>query len=451
MPGAVNGPKRGGFSMSGPLIWVDPVRITHFGDAPLWRRVIGSSATARGWRATVWYSSDRAGRTIGVAVDPKRNSLNFLRLVLAFCVVYSHASDLGWWGFRNVVVNGNELGTIAVYGFFGISGYLIAGSATRNSVGRYLWQRFLRIFPAFWVCLVVTAFAFGAIALAINPLPHCGYVCYLKLHPGPFSFVYSNALLKLNQLNVATPNAVSGQWLALDPVLRVLVLPALGRPLFRRGAATPWVGRPHRARHLRRPAHYDVGPELELDVQRPKQLRPDELHGVVPRVLGRHADISLSRANSRLCPVGRRLHHRVRRNAPSSHRWPRVVSSTPSKFGVFLLAYPLLWLGAHLPFYWIGSKNDYSYGVYIYAYPLTQLLVSLGADRVGFWPFMGLTASVTLAFAVASWWLVEKHALRLKKVIVGRPIFSRQPSVSEALTRPQDGLGVAQNAGVKVD
>ncbi len=145
-------------------------------------------------------------RTIGVAVDPKRNSLNFLRLVLAFCVVYSHASDLGWWGYRNVVVNGNELGTIAVYGFFGISGYLIAGSATRNSVGRYLWQRFLRIVPALWVCLVVTAFAFGAIALAINPLPHCGYVCYLKLHPGPFSFVYSNALVKLNQLNVAPPN-----------------------------------------------------------------------------------------------------------------------------------------------------------------------------------------------------------------------------------------------------
>ncbi len=129
------------------------------------------------------------------------------------------------------------------------------------------------------------------------------------------------------------------------------------------------------------------------------------------------------------------------------HAW----TLNPSKFGVFLLAYPLLWLGAHLPLYWIGSKNDYSYGVYIYAYPLTQLLVSLGADRVGFWPFMGLTASVTLAFAVASWWLVEKHALRLKKVIVGRPIFSRQPSVSQALTRPQDGLGVAQNAGVDVD
>ena len=104
-------------------------------------------------------------KAIGVALDPKRNSLNFLRLVLAFSVVYAHASELGWFGLHDVVVNDTGLGTIAVYGFFGISGYLIAGSASRNSVGRYLWQRFLRIFPAFWVCLVVTAFVFGAICV----------------------------------------------------------------------------------------------------------------------------------------------------------------------------------------------------------------------------------------------------------------------------------------------
>ena len=33
------------------------------------------------------------GATIGQALDPKRNSLNFLRLVLAFSVVYAHASE----------------------------------------------------------------------------------------------------------------------------------------------------------------------------------------------------------------------------------------------------------------------------------------------------------------------------------------------------------------------
>ena len=385
-------------------------------------------------------------RSIGVALDPKRNSLNFLRLVLAFCVVYSHASDLGWWGFRNVVVNGNELGTIAVYGFFGISGYLIAGSASRNSVGRYLWQRFLRIVPALWVCLVVTAFVFGAIALAINPLPHCGYVCYLKLHPGPFSFVYSNALVKLNQLNVATPKlflANGSLWTLFFEFLCYLLLAVLS-----------FVGV---LRHRGWVALVALGIFGALLITTLAPSLNSMFNGQSNYILMNFMVLSLAF-------LGGTLIYLYREQVPDSallavvsfiafvatlhlpidgHAW----TLNASKFGVFLLAYPLLWLGAHLPFYWIGSKNDYSYGVYIYAYPLTQLLVSLGADRLGYWPFMGLTASVTLAFAVASWWLVEKHALRLKKVIVGRPSFSRQPRESQALTKPQDGLGVAQKAG----
>lgn len=64
---------------------------------------------------------------------------------------------------------------------------------------------------------------------------------------------------------------------------------------------------------------------------------------------------------------------------------------------------------------------------------------------------MILTASITLAFAVASWWLIEKHALRLKGVGVGRPIFSRQLWAARRPTKPQDGLGVSQNPGVEVD
>ena len=117
---------------------------------------------------------------------------------------------------------------------------------------------------------------------------------------------------------------------------------------------------------------------------------------------------------------------------------------------MFLLAYPLLWLGAHLPFYWIGAKNDYSYGVYIYAYPLTQLLISLGAERVGFWPFMLLTASVTLAFAVASWWLVEKRALQLKKA--SWPTGRLLPAIAvPGVHETPDGVGESETAEVVGD
>ena len=354
-------------------------------------------------------------------------------------------------GHYDVVVNNTSLGTIAVYGFFGISGYLIAGSASRNSVGRYLWQRFLRIFPAFWVCLVVTGFALGAIALAINPVPHCGFVCYLKLHPGPFSFVYSNALLKMNQFAVASPElnlANSSLWTLFFEFLCYLLLAALS-----------FVGI---MRHRGWVALITLGIFAALLVT---TLVPS-----LNSMFNIYNNIPMDFMVLSLGFLGGTLIYLYRERVPDSallaivciiafvatlylpnYGYVPTLRLTPSSFGVFLLAYPLLWLGAHLPFHWIGAKNDYSYGVYIYAYPLTLLLVYLHAERVGFWPFMLLTASVTLAFAVASWWLIEKHALRLKKVVVGRPIFSRQRSASQALTKPSDELGISENAGFEVD
>src|ERR1039457_895578 len=93
--------------------------------------------------------------TIEQSFSAKRNSLNFLRLILALAVLFSHSITLGLFGSESILGK-TTLGTVAVFGFFGISGFLVAGSAARNNVGRYLWQRFLRIFPAFWICLLVT-------------------------------------------------------------------------------------------------------------------------------------------------------------------------------------------------------------------------------------------------------------------------------------------------------
>jgi len=80
------------------------------------------------------------------------------------------------------------------------------------------------------------------------------------------------------------------------------------------------------------------------------------------------------------------------------------------------IAYPLLWLGIHLPLQKVGARNDYSYGVYIYAFPITQLLVLWNAERLGYIGFMFLTVLLTAPFAVASWWLIEKWAISLKKL-----------------------------------
>ena len=83
-----------------------------------------------------------------------------------------------------------------------------------------------------------------------------------------------------------------------------------------------------------------------------------------------------------------------------------------------LIAYPMLWLGAHVPWPQIGARNDYSYGVYIYAYPVAGLLTLWGVNRWGYMPYTVLTVVVVAPLAVASWWIVEKRSLRLRNVNV---------------------------------
>ena len=155
----------------------------------------------------------RVGRsTIEQSFSAKRNSLNLLRLILAVAVVFSHSITVGHFGSESLFGK-TTLGTVAVYGFFGISGYLIAGSAARNNAGRYLWQRFLRIFPAFWICLLVTAFLFGTIAwFHVNPALSrtCGLHCYLTEPNGPLGYVIHNFWLQVNQSTIANTGVLGG-------------------------------------------------------------------------------------------------------------------------------------------------------------------------------------------------------------------------------------------------
>jgi len=118
------------------------------------------------------------------------------------------------------IIHKTTIGTVSVYGFFATSGYLIAGSASRNTPFQHLWQCFLRIFPAFWVCLIVTAFLFGPIAWfhdASSSSTACGFSCYLREPGGPIGYLTHNFWLQSNQpgidgtlLNSPLPNLWDG-------------------------------------------------------------------------------------------------------------------------------------------------------------------------------------------------------------------------------------------------
>ncbi|WP_344691613.1 acyltransferase, partial [Microbacterium esteraromaticum] len=103
--------------------------------------------------------------SLGAAFNPKRNSLNALRLLLATAVIVSHSWPLNGHGDEPAGPGAfNSLGSWAVAGFFVISGYLIAGSRDHSKLGPFLLRRLLRIYPAFIVVLAVTAFVFAPLS-----------------------------------------------------------------------------------------------------------------------------------------------------------------------------------------------------------------------------------------------------------------------------------------------
>ncbi|MDA8355323.1 MAG: acyltransferase [Actinomycetota bacterium] len=361
---------------------------------------------------------------IGATFQVHRNSLNFLRLVLALAVVFSHAITIGLFGSENFLGK-TTLGTLAVYGFFGISGYLIAGSAERNHVGRYLWQRVLRIFPAFWTCMFVTAFVFGTVVwYHANPLlaSRCGVSCYLSEPGGPVGYFLRNLWIQAPQSTIAhtlplgyfRPVWNGSVWtLYFECMCYVLlaVLSVAGLLRHRLAvallAATIWLTEivitsvPQFNQHFSPSDNWDA---MKLLTFVPVFLGGSLLYLYRDRV-----------PDSGLLALACALAFLSGLVLPLGNSTPAFTLTSTDLTSVFL-AYPLLWLGIHLPLHQVGARNDYSYGVYIYAFPVQQLLVNWGANRWGYWPYAFLSVAAVAPVAAASWWVVERHALRLKTV-----------------------------------
>src|SRR4051812_9517714 len=110
--------------------------------------------------------------TLSEAFDPRVNSFTLVRLLLATAVAYAHALSFAGGTFEPFVMlhprHAENMASIAVHAFFIISGFLITGSYLHApSTLRYLWHRFLRIFPGFWVSLLMTVAVIGPLIVLI--------------------------------------------------------------------------------------------------------------------------------------------------------------------------------------------------------------------------------------------------------------------------------------------
>jgi peptidoglycan/LPS O-acetylase OafA/YrhL len=331
---------------------------------------------------------------------------------MALLVIVSHSITLG--GFGNEAILGNQsLGSLAVDGFFGISGFLICGSAMRHierqgrrrGLVRYFWDRVLRIFPAYWLCLVVTAAFFGPIGWLAA---HHTLSGYWSDPLGPVHYLTSNFTIRIGTLQIAGTPAHIPYPLTWDTSLWTLyweflcyigiaILAALGL-LFRRGvvagiAVAVWC--------------IEIGLFFH-----PLQRTSAEFSTRFAAIFLVGALMYLYRdrvPDSGVLALGLLVVACVGFAVGHPH------SRDPDWLTGPALVYPVLWLGSHLPFQRIGATNDISYGVYIYAFPVGQLLAIAGVQRAGYVPYVLATIICTLPLAAASWWGLEKWALMARK------------------------------------
>jgi peptidoglycan/LPS O-acetylase OafA/YrhL len=332
-------------------------------------------------------------RSFAHVFDPRLNALNLVRLLLATGVIVWHSFSLG--GYEIVAWPVLQfMADFFVDGFFAVSGFLIVASWTRDPHwGRFLKARVLRIMPAFWVCLVVTAFIIAPLAQRV-------------WGPENITYVLKNSALWMFQYDIAgTPLGVpfSGTWDGSLWTLRwefgcylgVLALGVCG--LLKRSWVIPTL----------------FGLATMGAIANAFGFLGGVLGGNVP-ALSRFGLMFLAGA----------MIYQFRDRVRVSPLWAAVAvvivagSLFMPNYRIFAalpVAYVVLVAGAVIKRERLRLRNDISYGVYIYAFPMQQVLVILGVSAWGVPWFVILSALVTLPLALASWFLIEKPAMRLRR------------------------------------
>ncbi len=334
--------------------------------------------------------------TLGTRLDPRANALNAVRLVLACAVIVSHSWMLGRYG-RTPNFAGETLGGWSVFAFFVLSGYLVTGSRLSTDFTGFVRKRVLRIYPGFVVCLLATVVVFAPIGFY---QAHHGLSGYASTGTTPIDYLLADIGMKMNAYHVAGTPTNSHAWtgslwsLYFEFLCYLLVgLLAFWRPFRRRPAVAV----------------------LLLAMVTTARLQVDPLSN-----LAQSPDFVLL---LRLVPyfLAGSVLFLLRDRIPC--RWPVAAAAAlavPSiavvggNHAVSLCALPmgyvLLYVGAVLPVR-LGRRNDISYGMYMYGYPVEQLLrLVRPPSHAG---YIVLAILCTVPLAAASWFLVERPAMRL--------------------------------------
>ncbi|MBY6349112.1 acyltransferase family protein [Rhodococcoides corynebacterioides] len=345
--------------------------------------------------------------TLGEYFDIRSNSLNSQRLLFATIVIVSHS-----WPVAGVpgepTLGDMNYGEISVAGFFAISGYLITGSRLSNSLVPYFRARVLRIFPGFWICLAVSAFIAAPITAAIRGMDSWNVA-------SAFGYLYNNFTLVIQQWGIAaTLNGMPRtEWngpiwtLMYEFACYVLVALVLSVPFFRNRWAVLSVFVFFTGACAGNLTLHSSGFYINAKIENMIEFGAFFFAGAV---------VFMFRSQLPASPV-LAFFAAVTSAAAIWLNLGNVVAP-------IAVAYLCIWTSARFPRLLVerigDGTIDISYGMYVYGWMVQQLVVVLGLNDAGIGVMICASVLGTVPIAVASWFLVEKQALRFKKT--RRPI-----------------------------
>ena len=337
----------------------------------------------------------------------RSNNFDFIRIVAAFVVLFSHQYAL--MGLKEPsVLNVHSWGGLSILIFFSISGFLVSQSYDLDSnVWKFLFKRFLRIWPAFAVVIIITALALGPLItnLTMNEyFAHENFRRYFKN-----LYFSTQDILPLEFVGNALQWSLNGSlWTIPLEVKCYLLLVSVGFfGAFRNKYIIPVLFIVFAL------AYFLIEPKFGYLIENEKiavknyylfQFSIFFMAGAFFYQLKIHE-------NSRLALV------------------LLIAGWIFGGIAIFFLK-PILALFFVVPVTTLvlgnlntniinraGRYGDISYGVYIYAFPIQQTFIWLWKDTISWWLLLFLIVITTTIFAFLSWHLIEKRALKLKKLI----------------------------------
>jgi peptidoglycan/LPS O-acetylase OafA/YrhL len=331
---------------------------------------------------------------------PRDNNFDVLRLTAAGLVLVSHSWALT--GNTSPTFAGDTLGGIGVGIFFAISGFLVSASWDLDPrVHAYALKRFLRLWPALIVVVVLCAYALGPL-VTIFPLD-------TYLSSTTRDYVTSNVVL---ETRYALPGVFTDQpssamngslWTLPLEVKAYAIVLALGV-----------------LRLIRRPAVLvALGAGLTWLLAAPAEKRPHTIaHWIGGPIQARLV----------LCFVGGALLYALRDRIRLDWRiallaalvWmesSRISYVQASVAWAITLPYLVAFAAYETPraLRWLVKPGDLSYGLYLWAYPVQQMvLFTWGRDLAPGW-LLAIAGTVAYGVAFCSWRFIEAPALRLKQ------------------------------------